>query len=82
MCLTSRLRHLCASRHWKEVMRITGVELNTAEDFMKLQHLLDAHLSEHREDIEELCACAVKEEQVRLSSAFLLAGPGLHGGCG
>ena len=52
-------------RHWKEVMRITGVELNTAEDVFKLQHLLEAHLGEHRDEIEELCACAIKEEQVR-----------------
>ena len=50
-------------RHWKEVMRITGVELNTAEDVFKLQHLLDAHLLAHHDEIEELCACAVKEEQ-------------------
>ena len=57
--LTAALR-----RHWKEVMRITGVELNTADDVFKLQHLLDAHLSDHRDEIEELCACAVKEEQV------------------
>ena len=52
------------SRHWKEVMRVTEVELNTAEDVFKLQHLLDAHLLAHKDDIEELCACAVKEEQV------------------
>ena len=44
-------------------MRITGVELNTAEDVLKLQHLLDAHLLAHHDEIEELCACAVKEEQ-------------------
>ena len=56
-------------------MRITGVELNTAEDVFKLQHLLDAHLLAHHDEIEELCACAVKEEQA--SARPMLAWHGL-----
>lgn len=27
-------------RHWKELMQITGRELNLAEDVLKLRHLL------------------------------------------
>ena len=38
-------------RHWSEVMRITGTTLNTAEDVMKLQHLLDAQLVDHQEEV-------------------------------
>jgi hypothetical protein len=35
-------------RHWKELMAITGRELNLAEDVFKLQHLLDANLLARR----------------------------------
>lgn len=38
-------------RHWSEVMRVTGTQLNTAEDVMKLQHLLDAQLVDHSEEV-------------------------------
>lgn len=41
-------------RHWEEIMRICGVELNLAEDHFKLQHLLDCNLLRHREEVEEL----------------------------
>ncbi len=54
-------------------MRITGKELNLAEDAFKLQHLLDAHLLQHREDVEELCNAAVKEEQIEVKLAALAA---------
>jgi len=42
----------------------SGKKLNLAEDVFKLQHLLDAHILQHRDDVEELTAAAVKEEQV------------------
>eukprot|EP00967_Tisochrysis_lutea_P031053 scaffold36544_cov19-Tisochrysis_lutea.AAC.8 len=35
-------------------MSVTGAELNLAEDVFKLQHLLDANLLRHREEVEEL----------------------------
>jgi len=53
-------------RHWKEVMRITGRELNLAEDAFKLQHLLDCKLLAKREDVEELTNAALKEEQIEI----------------
>lgn len=53
-------------RHWKEVMRVTGRELNLAEDAFKLQHLLDCKLLSKREDVEELCNAALKEEQIEI----------------
>ena len=55
---------LLSCRHWKEVMRITGKELNLAEDVFKLQHLLDCKLLKVRDDMEELTSSAVKEEQI------------------
>lgn len=45
-------------------MRITGKELNLAEDVFKLQHLLDCKLLKVRDDMEELTNSAVKEEQI------------------
>lgn len=45
-------------------MRITGKELNLAEDAFKLQHLLDCKLLKVRDDMEELTNSAVKEEQI------------------
>ncbi|DBA69380.1 TPA: Dynein gamma chain, flagellar outer arm [Trebouxia sp. C0005] len=56
-------------RHWKEVMRITGKELNLAEDVFKLQHLLDCKLLKVRDDMEELTNSAVKEEQIETKLA-------------
>ncbi len=51
-------------RHWKEVMSITGHDLNLAEDVFKLQHLLDCNILKYREEIEDLTGAAVKEEQI------------------
>ena len=45
-------------------MRITGKELNLAEDVFKLQHLLDCKLLKVRDDMEELTNSATKEEQI------------------
>jgi hypothetical protein len=47
-----------------QVMQVTGKQLTLAEDVFKLQHLLDCNVLVHREDIEELTAAAVKEEQI------------------
>lgn len=41
-------------RHWREVMNVTGHELNLAEDVFKLQHLLDCNILANREEIEDL----------------------------
>lgn len=69
-CLTA----VCAKcRHWKEVMRITGKELNLAEDVFKLQHLLDCHLLKVRDDMEDLTTSAVKEEQIEVKLATVSA---------
>ena len=38
-------------RHWKEVMRVTATELNLAEDVLRLQHLLDAQLVKHQDEV-------------------------------
>lgn len=35
-------------RHWTEVQKITGHDLNLAEDVFKLQHLLDCNILAHQ----------------------------------
>ena len=52
---------------------MTGKELKLADDTFKLQHLLDCHLLEHRDDIEELTTSALKEEQIETKLASLSA---------
>ncbi|KAI3432720.1 hypothetical protein D9Q98_004263 [Chlorella vulgaris] len=56
-------------RHWEGLMAITGRQLVLADDVLKLQHLLDLSLLAHRDDVEELCASAVKEEQIEVKLA-------------
>jgi hypothetical protein len=72
-------------RHWEEVMRITGGELNLAEDVFKLQHLLDCNILKCREEVEDLTNAAVKEEQietklaaVQVREGCVCAGAGAH----
>jgi dynein heavy chain len=35
----------------------------------KLQHLLDCHILQHREELEEITTAAVKEEQIETKLA-------------
>ena len=50
---------------------IEGRQLNLAEDVFKLQHLLECNILAHREDIEEIAAAAVKEEQIETKLAVI-----------
>uniref|UniRef100_A0A383W453 AAA+ ATPase domain-containing protein n=1 Tax=Tetradesmus obliquus TaxID=3088 RepID=A0A383W453_TETOB len=56
-------------RHWRALMQITGKELQLADDVFKLQHLLDCHILQHREELEEITTAAVKEEQIETKLA-------------
>ena len=46
-------------RHWKEVMRITGRELDLTPETFKLQHLLNAKLLAHK---DEVCSHCVNQQ--------------------
>ena len=50
-------------------MRITGKELNLAEETFRLQQLLDAKLLPCAEEIEEICSAAIKEESIETKLA-------------
>lgn len=51
-------------RHWQRLGEILNVDLDTSPDVFKLHVLLDAPLLDHREEIEEMCASAVKEAEI------------------
>eukprot|EP01028_Stygiella_incarcerata_P006636 TRINITY_DN270_c0_g1_i1.p1 TRINITY_DN270_c0_g1~~TRINITY_DN270_c0_g1_i1.p1 ORF type:complete len:4523 (-),score=1222.92 TRINITY_DN270_c0_g1_i1:192-13760(-) len=51
-------------RHWLEVMRVTGHEINLDEEIFRLKHLLEANILAHKEDIEEVGVCAVNEAEI------------------
>ncbi|GBG77441.1 hypothetical protein CBR_g23890 [Chara braunii] len=57
------------NRHWQQLMQVCNKQLNLAEDIMKLSHLFESNLLAHREEIEELCNAATREEQVELKLA-------------
>lgn len=54
-------------------MRVTGTELNMAEDSLKLAHLLAARLLAAGEEVEEVCGAAVKEEAIEAKLAAIMA---------
>jgi len=51
-------------RHWKEVMEVTGVTFKIENSEMKMSELLDAHLEDHRESVEEICESAEKQQTI------------------
>ena len=40
-----------ARRHWKELMQITGTQLDLTPEVFRLQHLLNAKLIAHRDEV-------------------------------
>ena len=57
------------NRHWQEIMRITGHQLNLQEDVFKMQHLLDANMLANQEEVEDVAGAASKEEQIEVKLA-------------
>jgi dynein heavy chain len=51
-------------RHWKDVMDVTKTQIAIDNSEMKLSSLLDAHLENHREQIEEICESAEKQMSI------------------
>ncbi|CAL8466543.1 g6079 [Coccomyxa elongata] len=58
-------------RHWQEIMRSTGKELDLAEDVFKLGHLLEANILAKREAVEDLASAALKEEAIEAKLAAI-----------
>jgi dynein heavy chain len=51
-------------RHWNEVASITGTTFEVDGELFKLKSILDSDLVEYKEDIEELCEGANKQQQI------------------
>lgn len=65
--MNSHRHHCLASnpcRHWTELSSIVGTSLPLPSTGLTLSHLLQASLTKHQEEVEELCAGVTKEEAV------------------
>lgn len=51
-------------RHWDSIQIITKTTLNLDPEFFTLKNLLDAPLTQNREEIEDICTSAVKELEI------------------
>jgi dynein heavy chain len=59
--LTELAKKSIMSRHWKQVMDLTGKELPVESDFFKLQSLIDANLNEYKDEVLDICESADKQ---------------------
>ena len=63
--LVQSLAHPCMrSRHWQQLMQVTGRHLPVSSDAFKLHTLLEARLLEWTEDVEDIANAALKELQL------------------
>eukprot|EP00966_Prymnesium_polylepis_P103097 2388002-Prymnesium_polylepis.1 len=63
--LVQSLAHPCMrSRHWTQLMNVTGRQLAVHSDSFKLSTLLEADLLEFNDDVEDITNSAVKELQI------------------
>ncbi|KAI9206840.1 dynein heavy chain and region D6 of dynein motor-domain-containing protein [Polychytrium aggregatum] len=60
-------------RHWDAIMSITKTEFNLDPDMFYLKNLLDAPLTEKKEDIEDICTGAVKEADIEIKLKLVVA---------
>eukprot|EP01012_Entosiphon_sulcatum_P023115 TRINITY_DN280_c0_g1_i7.p1 TRINITY_DN280_c0_g1~~TRINITY_DN280_c0_g1_i7.p1 ORF type:complete len:2218 (+),score=554.82 TRINITY_DN280_c0_g1_i7:76-6729(+) len=51
-------------RHWKDIMKITGVTWRLDADLFKLGNLLEAKLLNYKEDVEDIALSSVKEADI------------------
>ncbi|XP_029959357.1 dynein heavy chain 8, axonemal-like [Salarias fasciatus] len=51
-------------RHWQQITDLTGHRFEVESDAFTLQNVVEAPLLEHKDDIEDICICAVKEKDI------------------
>ncbi|XP_022081686.1 dynein gamma chain, flagellar outer arm-like [Acanthaster planci] len=54
------------NRHWLQVMSVTGSSFQLEANVFKLLHILDIGLIEHQAEIEDICRCASKEQELEV----------------
>ena len=60
-------------RHWQRLAEVTGITFKSDVKTLTLKDLMLAGLLPFREQVEELCTTAGKEEEVQVFSVFLSA---------
>lgn len=64
------LQELCNDcikpRHWKEVMKVCGTTFHIDSSEMLLSELLDAHLENQRDAVEDICESAEKQQTIEI----------------
>ncbi|XP_071801693.1 uncharacterized protein [Asterias amurensis] len=54
------------NRHWLQVMSVTGSSFQLEANVFKLLHILDIGLIVHQTEIEDICRCASKEQELEV----------------
>ncbi|OHS96678.1 Dynein heavy chain family protein [Tritrichomonas foetus] len=50
--------------HWKQIIELTGCELDTDKDVFRLGHVFDAGLLDHKDDVHDICNAAQQEAKI------------------
>ncbi|OHT09327.1 Dynein heavy chain family protein [Tritrichomonas foetus] len=50
--------------HWKQIIELTGCDLDIDPDVFRLGHVFDAGLLDHKEDIHDICNAAEQEAKI------------------
>ena len=50
--------------HWKQIIELTGCEIDTDKDVFRLGHVFDAGLLDHKDDVLDICNAAVHEAKI------------------
>jgi dynein heavy chain len=51
-------------RHWRKIAELCGKDLDYRNPEFKVKNLIDAKLVDHKEDIEEICNAAAREQDI------------------
>ena len=50
--------------HWKQIIELTGCELDIDKDVFRLGHVFDAGLLDHKDDVHDICNAAQQEAKI------------------
>ena len=51
--------------HWKQIIELTGVEIETDPDVFRLGHVFDAGLLNFKDDVHDICNAAEQEAKIK-----------------
>jgi dynein heavy chain len=50
--------------HWKQIIELTGCEIDVDRDVFRLGHVFDAGLLNHKDDVYDICIAAEHEAKI------------------